>query len=664
MSPANGLNPWEIPCTHPDYPGDAHDLSEFAFGAPDAKKGPGSYHWRGGFRGRSGLLEDLMPVIRTKYSKDPSAHFSTCVTSGLRSLYRFLDAYENSLDRKQVAYQPVERLHHLTGSHLDLMCKPGPHGEWVAAKNGVSKHVRTLILDAIHTNELPAIHIPALFKLRAKPKDPPTLDEFTAIVRHLRSHVLKMLARWQRTDGLAAVGRDLLIMQATKHKLPAKLSTTEADAHATYRALIRRTGHPVPNAIMLKDVLGIAAANSIPKWWPRYGEDNLPPGRQQGSIVNFADMAAGLYPTTEDVALCALLCLGRSAWNPATLFSMDIASWYSQYDEQAIWMFAPKGRADGAYQYTVGRVGERTGMFNVVRALIERSAPLRSWLIDNRNGHPRPDIALRSPWLGLNDRATEYVYVANPKGDCSPNRHLKKAIERHNQSLNAKIQVRPMSCGDFRDVAAAWVYRQSRYSTWVTRLLLGHKHLSTTRIYLATRAAREESHRQLKSVMDDVFEQFTLVHRWDPVLTRAKIEGVSLDDDANDRLDEYRRQRTYDGSICSDPFNPPRDVDPDHPRDGKARCIQGHRCVASCCPNANVFEESLPFLARRVVELEWLERQLGTVRFSTSTDQHDLLELRKTLTQWPKEQVAEQLRHWRGRIEDGSHRPLRLAGRH
>jgi hypothetical protein len=650
-----------IPCTHPDYPGTHHDLSEFLDGAPDVKTGKGGYRWIGGFSGRPELLRDLLPVIRANYSKYPPLHFHSLIVGGLRFLYRFLDAYEHLAGSQGL--HPVSRLHHLTASHLDLMSLPGPNKAWDPAPYRIARIIRTLVLDAIQDVGLPPVHVSALIRPRASPKEPPSGDECKSLVRFLRSEVIAIFDRWKRSDALASVGRDLIALRAQGNGRVSEVLPTEADAHATYRSLVTRTGHALPNCAMLNESLGLAS-RGLPDWWPCYSAQDVSHGKKPGTKVIVTDLAAGLYPTTQDILLCALLCLGRSAWNSSTLFSIDINDWWNQYDEKAAWLFAPKARSGGAYQYTVSRIGERTGVYEIIQALIKRSASLRKWLENHRNAHPTPDIALRSPWLGTNDGMNYLLFTVDPRSDKHANLHLKKVIERHNESPSAKVKIRNMCCRDFRNVAAGWVYRNSRYSTWLAMILLGHKNASTTRTYLYTRAARAESHSAVKTVMDDVFDQVVTSRRWDPVLSRARVEGVDITDEARAKLDLYRERRTYDGSVCRSPTNPPDDIDPKNPRDGKTRCIQGHRCVAAHCPNAIVFKESLPWLARRTAELEWFAQNVGAVRFSTSTDADDLQVLRATLRQWPREEVERELQHWHKQIVDGTHRPLRLAGQH
>lgn|GEM_PF-631248 len=654
-----------VVCSHPDHPGVTHDLSDFAVGAPDERY-VRSNNWGGGFRGRPGLLQDLMPVILAKYGAVKPAQFRSHFAASLRAFYRILDTYEDMLKRQNISYQPVERLHHLTSQHLEIMSLPGPNGLWTPLAFTQAAAIRSLILDSVYLHELEDIHLPTLIRPRTRPKEPPTLDEGASLIRFLRGEVLRILTRWRRADRLAEIGRNLLcVPRMSGTRMPTNVAPTEADAHATYRALIARTGDPLPSNTMLRNELGLSdRQQALPRWWPRHIGHTASPGGNAGELVSFADLAAGLYPTSEDIALIALLCLGRSGWNPSTLLSIDIEMWSNQYDEDAMWVFAPKGRSGGAYQYTVARTNDRTGIYALVNTLIERSAPLRKWLIEHRDAHPTPDLGLRSPWLGANDSRAWKLFIADPGDTKAINAHLKNAIKRHNRATMTQIQVRPMTCGDFRDLAATWTYRDSRYSIWVTMLLLGHRHSSTTRAYLTSRAARQESHQLVKSVMDDVLSQICSNRHWDPALTRAAVEGIDVTQEARARLDAYRNHRTYDGSICHDPFHPPRQVDPSHPQDGKARCIQGHRCTASSCPNGMVFSESLPWIARRVAELEWTEQRIGVVRFSTSTDAQDLNALRETLAQWPQTEVEQYINHWRVRIQDGTHRPLRLAGQH
>jgi len=200
-----------------------------------------------------------------------------------------------------------------------MMCKPGPGGEWKAFGPTQTAILRALILDAASLLELPRLFVPRLNGRAPLPKDPPTEDECRSLFRFLRDHVLRMYARWDRADSLALVGRDLAPLLGAARLISKGLKPTEADAHATYRALVARTGHPIHSGETLRRAFGLFEKPAMPSWWPKYSAVDAPFGRKPGDVISPRDLTSGLYPTFEDVVICALLCLWRSAWNLSTL---------------------------------------------------------------------------------------------------------------------------------------------------------------------------------------------------------------------------------------------------------------------------------------------------------------------------------------------------------
>jgi hypothetical protein len=221
-----------------------------------------------------------------------------------------------------------------------------------------------------------------------------------------------------------------------------------------------------------------------------------------------------------------------------------------------------------------------------------------------------------------------------------------------------------MTSSEFRDLAAAAIYKDSQYSSWVTLILLGHKDLATSRRYGFRRASYVESFSLLSGVVEDIFGQIAVKRKFDITLTRAKLAGMDISKADINRLESARRNRTADGSGCSNPYNPPIDIDPGNRRDGCDICVQQHRCAASGCPNAFVFSDSLKGLSRRVAELEHVQLSVGAVRFDASSDARDLRTLRLILRQWPEDDVEAEIRHWRNAITDGTHKIVWFAGRH
>lgn len=662
MSDGQGSSPttkrrWTFSSTHPDSLNLVLDFGEFADGAGDVHPGgSGASKWQGGFSGRPGLMHDLMPTVVAIYG-GRAIQQQTHLKTSIRAFWRFLDAYEAWLADSGNAFPRIDRLHQITGAILQAYSEPGPEARWVARVDGNARTVRTLIHDAVHASELQPISVAALKSPRRIPKEVVCDEEGIALIRHLRGSVTQIFRRWRRADVLAAQGRDLIMVGRVRRDC----RPTEADAHATYRALIQRTSHPLPSVPALMTELGYMS-KALPVWWPRYEDDQLPAGRSTNAVVSWEDCVAGLYPTSGDLASCALLCLGRSAWNPAVLCNLDIHGWTASYDDDHAWIHAFKSRGGGTIQHSISAISHPTGFYQVVTRLIARNASIRAWIASHRDAIANAEYALRTPWLGSSCKPGVLFFTADPRDTSNLNNRLRSHINEHNTQPSAKLQISKMTSSDFRDVAAATMYRESRYSMWTVMLLLGHKNLSTTRRYVYTRAGRQESHRLVAQVVGDAMDQIERTKAWDPVMTRASVEGIQVDSAARERLDVHRKNRTYAGAVCNDPCNPPVDIDPTHPNDGRSHCIQGHLCIARACPKATAFNDSLGDICKCVADLEWRQLHSGAVRFSTGSEEQDLENLRESLTQWPLEAVEVQLALWRELIERGEHRPIWFAG--
>jgi hypothetical protein len=286
-------------------------------------------------------------------------------------------------------------------------------------------------------------------------------------MRYLRSRCLHILQRWRNADVLAAQGRDLVALyQRTGSKVFKAWGTVkEADLHSTYRALAASMGIPAPAKTDLEARLGtIAMKKNTRSWWPQN--------------VTWDHLSTGLYPSSREVSIFALTAMARLAWNPATLLNLDINHWCSQYDEEHVWIFSVKSRS-GSYQHGVSDRRKPSGAYQLVARLIERSASLRNWVEQNPDAHPLPTLFMRSPWIGLSRFPGELLFVADPESTTTLNAWLRECIRDHNLQPGA-TQVREMCASDFRDVAAAVMYRDSRYSLWLTQLLLGHRNQKTT----------------------------------------------------------------------------------------------------------------------------------------------------------------------------------------
>lgn len=498
---------------------------------------------------------------------------------------------------------------------------------------------------------------------KGDPKDTVTEEEGLRVIRHLAKEVALIFSEWRRADALAKDGRDLLaIATANGGVLPVEIESTEADAHATFRAFVALTGKPHATVSELSRLTTVPSKKSLPVWWPRHAKDCDSRGVKAGEIVSWDECRRGAYPGSVGVATIALLALARTGWNVATVLAMDCEDWSAPYDDDHLWLHSTKERSNGARQYSISRRRQGTGTYQIIAKLIQRNLPLREAAISAQGSLGLTPSELRSPWLGLNSKPGVALYVPSVHKGSSLGPVMRTHMEAINSQAPAGAKMRNVLPSDFRDIAAAVMYRDSRYNAWILMVMLGHKNMATTRAYGFRHAQREESHRQVVEVMSDVLEQVGRKRSWDPALTRAKIEGIKISDDALIRLENYRRSRTYSGAVCRDPHDPPASIDPSHPGDGVSRCIQGHLCVARACPQAIVLNDSLDDICKVLAELEFKRSMLGAVRFAAGSEQADMNFLVRTLEQWPKETVSKHLDHWRGQLKAGSHIPLMFAG--
>ena len=641
---------WVIHPGHPDYPGNAFDLSEFATGV-DQCSIPG---WKGSFTGRSLLLMDVwgaLQVMLHGLTPNRLAFFK----SALRSFWRYLDSRERYLSGEGIANIRVERLHQITGVIFDGYMQPGPAGAWKQPSRNYGVTLRAIIEAAIDARDLKPLNANPIPRTRVTPKDTASDEEGIAIIRSLRAATMEIFRRWQAADLMAEQGRDLALDVSTRGRREKRSiePATEADAHATYRAFISRTGIIAPFAADLWRSLGYERSSPRNSWWPTGPDGPIP----------WEKVAAGLYPTSADVSTIALLCIARLAWNPSTVLGIDIHDWCAPYDDQRMWIYSRKGRSSGRYQHGVCEAKNPSGPYSVLRRLIDRTQPLRAWVSDHQDDHPTPRIALRSPFIGLNLRKGHPIFVADPEGDATLRNRLRSCIAEHNTKLGA-IQVRAMSPSDFRDLAAAVMFSDSRYSMWVKQILLGHASQRSTVLYGFRHASRRESHSKVVSVVKDVIDQVRETGEIDFALTRARAEQITVSSESIERLGLYRAQRTYAGAVCGSPTDPPKEIDPTNPRDGRTRCAQGHLCVAKSCPRATVLPDSLDAICRSVAEMEWRRSTLGMVRWASSSAQQGLMNLMEVLKEWPDEKVGAGLVAWREKIADGRHRPLLFGGSH
>jgi len=636
---------YQVKCTHKDYIslGGVIDFSELWNGATERRSG---VRWGGGFSARPGLADDLFDAIKAvALNKSPNS--MRCLLSILRNFWRFLDAYEDSLSSSErISIDSVSKIDSIIGLRwlrpMTTVYAPAYLGEYNMVHTIVKISLLSRGLAPVYWP--PATHPPTVSR-----KDTPSIKEGITIVRLLTKKAHEIWARWERADALAASGRvlDSKFVQSNK-----KFDVVEADIHATYRELIRCTGNPTPSFSDLFKFIGLVDS-WMPKWWPERPDA----GRTRGRFVNLeSDLLPGLYPTFADLSCLSTLLMARSGWNVATTVGLDCSNsenWNRPYGDGLIWIYSYKDRAR-SWQDTISPENHAGHSYQIITRLLKRNEILRKSVTEDPEKCGYPDLAQRSPWVcALNSNK---VGVLGNHSLSTLRRYLERVVQEYNNAKEDALKLPIFRPSDFRDVFAEAVHRGGNYSIFLTQIALGHKNLASTRRYLRSVAWRKESEFQLNSFVTALFEQIEIHRKIDITVLRAKMDGVNITQEHIDRLETYRKNKTYSGLYCSDPSHPPEWIDPKNPRDGSEICQQGHRCPS--CPKGKVFEDSLEHIARYTAELEWRRENVGDLRWYQSTDCLDLEVYRETLKQWAVERVEIQVAFWREKINSGEHQVL------
>lgn len=663
-----------IPCRHKDY---AHlnigvDFSELWDGAPENnQKSRGN--WLGALKGRPLLADQLFPTIHALTHSDKPRVIKSRL-SALRTLFRFLDAYEKWCEQQNtlILATEIKTLEDIATHHLQMWKTPSPTEGWQQPSWATYQAATQFLKEAAGRLCLTHLMIPSY----ARNKDidrSDILDESigNALIKALAKKANEIWAHWERSDLLAAKGRNFIGIERTpiylrghdtgNTTIVAEGGITEADLHATYRAAVAANNQLPLSRIQFLRVWGYHEVPT-PNWWPSYRSDHP----NAGMKIRIEDIQAGLYPTSDQLAILFLLFLARTGWNPSTALSLDITNeenWCKEYTEKYVWLFAYKPRSR-EWQDTVAIKNQRTGSYQIIMRLLARTEILRRAIEADPSLCTNINIARRSPWLYQRTIQKDKTPVHVELSTLLQGGALQRVITSYNQrQTESKRHIPPTTTPtDLRDIFAAATYANSGFSLFLTQLALGHKKSTTTFNYLRRRAWRAESENKKNEMFVALIDQVETHRVIDLTLLRAKMDGTQVTEAQIARLNVYRKYRTYVGMGCSDPTYPPAYIDSTNPRDGTMACIQGHLCAG--CPKGRVFNDSLSGLTRRCAELEWLQDTLPVEVFQDSSLADQMLVLRATLTQWPAKAVDEHLAQWAMKIKSGEHQPIRFSGEH
>ncbi|AGG90941.1 hypothetical protein R2APBS1_3890 [Rhodanobacter denitrificans] len=660
------------------------DFVELWIGASEKLTGAGRKSWNGGFEGRRDLADLVWPALQT-LARDWGQSSLVQAAAALRSFWRFLDSYE-------AVFEGEITRDVLGGALGQLWLYPPPGVRGGTPRPGYYSLVAQILKMALGPTQF---HWPNAPRSISNDKDIPAEEEARAAFHLLAEQAKKIFRRWKRADELAQQGRNLLDIprkQQGKDGRMLHFYVTESDIHATYRAIIQRLGDPLPRSTQICALFGLVEKKGVPPWWHRTG-------------LNLDDAQYGLYPSPSDLYCLSQLFMARTGWNPSTVYSIDISNplWARIHGrpDNDIWVIESWKERSKGWQTTLCRGRVQTGPLHIVQALIDRTKPLRDLLATGAHrlstdasvdvdAARLSSFVKTSPWLAAgNNRFSGRVVSINRSQPNEASSWFRQKVVAHNaqaEERNVEIdkdnaaaaiknallaktnatlpigQLKPLVTirrraiaipltfvpSDWRDVFATHVFQESRYSMVMVQWALGQRHLTSTRHYLRNRLWRQFSEKRLQQAQEVLFEELG-AGRCDPTILHARLElGIVPNEEQLSRLERFRMKATPAGYVCSTPYTPPREIDPNNPLDGKTPCRAGTRCPG--CPRGYAFDARRMVL--RLVELEKIRASVSVVIWSESQLSADLDQLRIDLEQWSADEVAEYRVFWEEEIRN------------
>lgn len=275
--------------------------------------------------------------------------------------------------------------------------------------------------------------------------------------------------------------------------------------------------------------------------------------------------------------------------------------------------------------------------YAVIKAQIERTRYLRDLLRECRAAllakpqttEVRAEIArverkLRSPWLFLNVNNHGHkavgllgmTYAVPTAFKVTLKQQAVVWVERGgNQALVRAIEA--LKPGDIRDGYAAFLFASSGGNIFAVQQALYHRSIATTRHYLRQKRQIAERFKQFRTMSQALFDEVDTGRTVDPTVLRLATSPNGITDEDRETLTANRIASTFRsryGMGCMDPFNPPKDIAPNHVVD---TLCASQRCLL--CPLAKVTPDALGPLAIRHAELLELRRMIPPGRFLTSS---------------------------------------------
>lgn len=398
------------------------------------------------------------------------------------------------------------------------------------------------------------------------------------------------------------------------------------------------------------------------------------------------DMRRIAFPDAWEVSTAFHMVLANTGWNPAVLLGLDATNERPfirdhPQDPSRYILSGIKVRAGNEHQPVTGLWKTTWGPGPILQMLLKRTEPLRAIvfarlsierqraaimqtsqvsydkLISQKKLITRLEQGCRSAWLyvnqvgvvsWLNDWA---LAIREGKVGVGYMTLLVRQINKKREvtGLNALTDIK---ASDFRDIFAAYVWRQSGGNILAVMRALNHHSLKTTELYCDNTILNDRRNEEARKFVTNFFDQLE-GERFDVTILAHLQRYGSVTPDMECRLDSYRKLQISRIKIaCLDPMNPPLEFKNNN---AESSMCGSHRCLL-CTKNAIILPESLDGIAMRCEELNFIKSNLSLQVLASSRYEQELLNVSAALKLFSSEEVERCCSRWAHKINEGSHR--------
>jgi hypothetical protein len=638
------------------------NLQPFASGGQNARPQGGGRKFVS-YSARPGLIHQLAPAIEETLLYAAKKTVQSFLTA-LRDWWRIFDTVEAAAAAANQSIALVDDVRLLTQVHSEFAHRSGMNSHQFRTFRTLADTTRRALGASQTYWEAP--------ENSNAPKHIPPEEQRKALRIALKRSCRDVLERWTKSDWLSQIAVE-----------PEDPQEAYLYRHVHYmRNFQKKTGKLLPTSV------------------------DIPRSTLAGQEIYVRRLRESIFPSSRDAHAVWHLCLVNTGWNPSTLTALDVTKKFLfdhfkddpndshrrfVLNPQTYELVGEKERAGGKEQIVTGQWKTKDGPGHLIKAYLERAAPLRELLKQRlvqeklkyedmvREGAEyavcAPQFAqvkvleqgCRSVWLYVTKTGKIAWLAGGEKLGCVNEKqvsyldevmHLlntQRAATNAQRAKNKEGVLAPLApvprvtAKDFRMWFADYVYRATNGNILQVRKALGHSRLRTSIGYVNSNILNQEASDAARRFLNILMGELD-VGRVDLAILAHLYRHGELSPEQEELLAQARTlPKSRMNVACKDALHPPS-----HIKATADEACDVQRCLL-CPENSVLLPESLDGIAMRVEELRALQ---GFLPIGTWTEDRYDIELKNNLMALRKFDLNRNLvarQKWARAIAAGEH---------